>query len=611
MADTPSDVETLAKSLASYNTYPQNLLSTDDFPHDLELYCEKLHDGANLFQPEKANLVLRDLVDVGTGGHIYHDEELKGTDKLQQLLSVDKPDPRRRYCFIQSTSSRDPLGCSHDQLAIVFSRHQVMAKFLDFVFTFKRRVDPHSYASFRCEDTLNPLDRVSEVKPLQRSGVHIQHCFNLLAMEPNEHDATVWRQRQVAAYHSFDLIEGNTFWTILKGNDVIQNRMQKATDRALASRPQFPNSVALSFQQTLREHLLLLQWSTENWIPYIESLEEQCRKITEITRFPHVQELADDVPLRQMIHRASTMDNRFPFLKPRRSWTATIKEQFGAASKWMTEKWPRDEQQESKSALTPRKPAPSAPPTQFEMSILKDKDLDLDKLATFEDLQDLNLVIEELLSAISIIDQNKRVFSDLRDRYIELSDSALFEMHLDGEDVYKQCRGAINDFVRQTRHMSGDLDNFQLRLRAILQMAEQDSEVYNYIFQVRNTRTAEYFASAAQDSADIMQVWTEQMHQKTLSMHLITIFTLIFLPGTFVAVRQTMFSSGIIVFGNEGDGGFGPNLGDWKLRSAGLKLFFAICLPLLTITLGVWLLAYMKSKVGQFLKSRPSESLPK
>jgi hypothetical protein len=67
MADTPSDVETLAKSLASYDSYPQNLLSTDDFPHDLELYSEKLHDGANLFQPEKANLVLRDLVDAGTG----------------------------------------------------------------------------------------------------------------------------------------------------------------------------------------------------------------------------------------------------------------------------------------------------------------------------------------------------------------------------------------------------------------------------------------------------------------------------------------------------------------------------------------------------------------
>jgi hypothetical protein len=97
MADTPSDVETLAKSLASYDSYPQNLLSTDDFPHDLELYSEKLHDGANLFQPGKANLVLRDLVDTGTEGHVYRDEELNGTDKLQQLLSVDKPDPQRRY----------------------------------------------------------------------------------------------------------------------------------------------------------------------------------------------------------------------------------------------------------------------------------------------------------------------------------------------------------------------------------------------------------------------------------------------------------------------------------------------------------------------------------
>lgn len=33
-----------------------------------------------------------------------------------------------------------------------------------------------------------------------------------------------------------------------------------------------------------------------------------------------------------------------------------------------------------------------------------------------------------------------------------------------------------------------------------------------------------------------MQVWTEQMHEKTMSMHVITVFTLIFLPGTFVAV---------------------------------------------------------------------------
>jgi hypothetical protein len=55
---------------------------------------------------------------------------------------------------------------------------------------------------------------------------------------------------------------------------------------------------------------------------------------------------------------------------------------------------------------------------------------------------------------------------------------------------------------------------------------------------------------------------------------------------------QTLFSSGIIVFGNEGEGGFGTNLGDWKVRMASLKLFFVICFPLLMVTLVVWFMAY-------------------
>jgi hypothetical protein len=96
MADTPSDVETLAKSLASYNTYPQNLLSTDDFPHDLELYSEKLHDGANLFQPEKANLVLRDLVDVGTGELSVTNPRL-GLKRQEALVLTDGTECRRSY----------------------------------------------------------------------------------------------------------------------------------------------------------------------------------------------------------------------------------------------------------------------------------------------------------------------------------------------------------------------------------------------------------------------------------------------------------------------------------------------------------------------------------
>lgn len=56
------------------------------------------------------------------------------------------------------------------------------------------------------------------------------------------------------------------------------------------------------------------------------------------------------------------------------------------------------------------------------------------------------------------------------------------------------------------------------------------------MLQYENMKTAEYFASSAEESTLLMQQWTEQMHAKTMSMHVITVFTLVFLPGTFVAV---------------------------------------------------------------------------
>lgn len=72
---------------------------------------------------------------------------------------------------------------------------------------------------------------------------------------------------------------------------------------------------------------------------------------------------------------------------------------------------------------------------------------------------------------------------------------------------------------------------------------------------------------------------------------------------------QTVFSSGIVTFGEDGTDGFGPHLGDWKVRLAGLKLFFAICLPLMTLTLCAWLAAYGISR-SQRGRMTPTATAP-
>ena len=59
-------------------------------------------------------------------------------------------------------------------------------------------------------------------------------------------------------------------------------------------------------------------------------------------------------------------------------------------------------------------------------------------------------------------------------------------------------------------------------------------------------QTSEYFALSAQMSSWVMEDLTEKMHtlaekteQETMSMHVITLLTLVFLPGTFLAVSFT------------------------------------------------------------------------
>ena len=107
-------------------------------------------------------------------------------------------------------------------------------------------------------------------------------------------------------------------------------------------------------------------------------------------------------------------------------------------------------------------------------------------------------------------------------------------------------------------------------------------------------------------------------------MHSITILTLVFLPGTFLAVRflapsfstrcssdalrivrawsssgpplsrptlQTVFGSGLLNWDENGSG--------WATRMPGVRLFLAICLPMTTVTLVVWLVWTWRSQRRQ------------
>jgi hypothetical protein len=129
-------------------------------------------------------------------------------------------------------------------------------------------------------------------------------------------------------------------------------------------------------------------------------------------------------------------------------------------------------------------------------------------------------------------------------------------------------------------------------------------------------QTGQVFAKHANESTNTMEELTRKMHgiaertkQDTISMHAITILTLFFLPGTFVAVSfgtpyiqrlllgaltlgQAFFSANILDFSETPTGG----AGDWTTRRAALQLFLEICIPLMAIVMGAWCVAYFRAR---------------
>lgn len=87
-------------------------------------------------------------------------------------------------------------------------------------------------------------------------------------------------------------------------------------------------------------------------------------------------------------------------------------------------------------------------------------------------------------------------------------------------------------------------------------------------------------------------------------MHIITVLTLIFLPGTFISVsqpspyvahaymyheliqgheEQTFFSSGVLNWDDKGDLGQ-----EWVVRQKAMGVFFAICVTMMVVTIVAW-----------------------
>ncbi|RYP54452.1 hypothetical protein DL768_000758 [Monosporascus sp. mg162] len=372
---------------------------------------------------------------------------------------------------------------------------------------------------------------------------------------------------------------------------------------------------ARSLVACLHVHLIILEWSAENWGDFVDYLEEK-RTVNAIdARLAPVAEMTSRMQIAQSFSRKGTMDTTVSKQSTFNSQQSSTRRNSGLpvspTSPAVKRSFSNVFRRGSDLQIVQENNLPGEQATEDATAGDADEDAlnDFDLKFSFDKLQRLSLLGDEVVQCIISIEQNKEVLAEIQAQYETVLNSPAFKAHVRLEE----CAGKVSTFFRRLRSIEREMGTHLVRLKALSRAIDSDKVVFEAALQYRSARTSEYFANSANVSSNRMEQWTVKMHriaakteQETISMHVITIFTLIFLPGTFLAVRlaaphlfsdlctaaltswQTFFSSGVLNWNDEGllDS-------DWVLRSEALKLFLFICVPLMIAIIAGWSLMYM------------------
>ena len=113
------------------------------------------------------------------------------------------------------------------------------------------------------------------------SGHGYQVCYGLKSVERSETQTHwPWSIRHCAIHHAFDVKNIRSTWMVVKGNRFIERRITSATGVRGPAEYSSYGTIEQAFAASLCTHLLMFDWSAENWRWYINYLEDKFQKMT-------------------------------------------------------------------------------------------------------------------------------------------------------------------------------------------------------------------------------------------------------------------------------------------------------------------------------------------
>jgi len=566
------------------------LIYHDTYDHNLISYVDRLDEREpQLLSPE--NEASLDLME-------YHSDPQnlirtchQNVKELQEHLWGETPtsrlDPDCRYAFLHAPNSRDRLYTSRALLTYLLTYHQVMPSILDFLFPFGRQEYARDlyFSGFRHETRLESIYKELNIHELGRSGRELRMCYSLKAVEPTEYNpSTPWSIRQTVVYHSLDVETERAFWIVIKGDELIKDRIEDTVRNPVARKTLGGQSGKKSnaFTRSLATHMIVCDWCGADWRWYINYLEECTQDRTRSTlsatavRSPPV--------LHEKQAKSVTWSTTTSTLREKHSIgsnstfknLSTRSQGFGR-SKGSLNSPPSAVHDgnrvaaqccSTQSAQLPSEPF--SPPTTQPLTASN---------FSFADLQSIQYLQDMANEIFIILNSNIQVLGELREYYRMLLESPC--------NLFRASIPEVEKFLYRVLDIISDLEMQKARTKALLRLLADRKSLLHGILEYQNIEASGDLARRSQVSAQNMEVMTREMHvlarkttQETVSMRIITLVTLFFLPGTFIS---TIMSTDIVKFEINSDGQ------SREIFQAGaLQLFITICFPLMAVTFVAW-----------------------
>ena len=452
-------------------------------------------------------------------------------------------------------------------LMLCFTHFQVMPEFVDFLFPFGFQSYAHDFyfSGFRQRTKL--AERRQNLTPdataIEKS---IQTCYSLKSVEPS--DADDWFIRHCAVQHSIEMKEVRTTWVIVKGNELMKRRIESATSDSGTYEASDFKAIDRAFEASLGTHLIFCDWSAENWRWYINSLEDKFQSMTR---------RVFSAPVHVTLPPAADMDQLT--LKPRTNTQRNARSTFSMFSRTQTQVTTKDD---VKQALKHRMSTPQTytnPDTGISQPLPPEEDDDDDddykpesslnaddinvgdehQEFSFSKLRKVHHIAEKANEAVLVLKQNIIVLAQLRQYYMSITKRRDFP-----KELRDNCKDAIDDFELRIEGLENDMQTQILRLETLLRLLEDRKNLVKQIIESKrlaklrkhqlhsildyqNTQANKYSTKSMFTMTEDMNDIARKTKIETVSMKVITLVTLFFLPGTFISVGHSSLSVSIIV----------------------------------------------------------------